>query len=69
MQQSTQCLTGQDSSSQENSQKISSWMDGDEQAAMPASLKTASGLETWQLYHLIGDALRTPELAQPQQAI
>lgn len=65
MQQSTQRLTGQDSSSQENSQKISSWMDGDEQAAMPASLKTASGLETWQLYHLIGDALRTPELAQP----
>lgn len=44
---------------------ISAWMDGDEQASMPEILKTEQGKETWQLYHLIGDALRTPELALP----
>ncbi len=49
----------------EVSVSISAWMDGDEQASMPDVLKTEQGKETWQLYHLIGDALRTPELALP----
>jgi len=49
----------------EVSVSISAWMDGDEQVSMPEILKTEQGRQTWQLYHLIGDALRTPELAQP----
>lgn len=55
----------QNSSVQEVSVSISAWMDGDDQAAMPEILATQQGKETWELYHLIGDALRTPELAQP----
>lgn len=50
---------------EEVSVTISAWMDGDAQAAMPDVLHTLHGKETWQLYHLIGDALRTPELARP----
>ncbi len=44
---------------------ISAWMDGDDETSMPEDLLTENGHETWQLYHLIGDALRTPELAMP----
>jgi sigma-E factor negative regulatory protein RseA len=47
---------------------ISAWMDGDEHTSLPSELFTASGHATWQLYHLIGDTLRTPELALSTQA-
>lgn len=42
---------------------ISAWMDGDAQTSLPTELFTTSGHATWQVYHLIGDTLRTPELA------
>jgi sigma-E factor negative regulatory protein RseA len=47
---------------------ISAWMDGDAQTSLPSELFTASGHATWQVYHLIGDTLRTPELALSTQA-
>jgi sigma-E factor negative regulatory protein RseA len=43
-------------------------MDGDTQTSLPTELFTASGHATWQVYHLIGDTLRTPELALSTQA-
>ena len=36
--------------------------------SLPASLSTADGLARWDAYHLIGDVLRTPDLAQPVSA-
>ncbi len=65
MQDLKQNQSHHDISIDEVSVSISAWMDGDEQASMPDVLKTEQGKETWQLYHLIGDALRTPELALP----
>ncbi len=53
------------SNPQELSVTISAWMDGDEAAPMPAAVLTQEGRQTWQVYHLIGDTLRTPELAIP----
>jgi len=47
---------------------ISAWMDGDAQTSLPSELFTASGHATWQVYHLIGDTLRTPDLALSTQA-
>jgi sigma-E factor negative regulatory protein RseA len=47
---------------------ISAWMDGDAQTSLPSELFTASGHATWQVYHLIGDTLRTPDLAFSTQA-
>jgi sigma-E factor negative regulatory protein RseA len=47
---------------------ISAWMDGDTQTSLPSELFTASGHATWQVYHLIGDTLRTPDLALSTQA-
>jgi sigma-E factor negative regulatory protein RseA len=38
------------------------------QTSLPSELFTASGHATWQVYHLIGDTLRTPELALSTQA-
>jgi len=52
----------------EASVTISAWMDGDAQTSLPSELFTASGHATWQVYHLIGDTLRTPELALSTQA-
>ncbi len=54
--------------SNEVSVTISAWMDGDAQTSLPTELFTASGHATWQVYHLIGDTLRTPELALSTQA-
>jgi sigma-E factor negative regulatory protein RseA len=54
--------------SNEVSVTISAWMDGDAQTNLPSELFTASGHATWQVYHLIGDTLRTPELALSTQA-
>jgi sigma-E factor negative regulatory protein RseA len=36
--------------------------------SLPASLATVQGLARWDAYHLIGDVLRTPDLAQPVSA-
>ncbi len=47
---------------------ISAWMDGEAQTSLPAELFTASGHDTWRVYHLIGDTLRTPELALSTKA-
>lgn len=47
---------------------ISAWMDGDADTAMPGTVFTESGREAWQVYHLIGDTLRTPELVRPVSA-
>ena len=65
MQESKQNQGNPDLSRDEVSVSISAWMDGAELDAMPEGLKTEQGKETCQLYHLIGDALRTPELALP----
>lgn len=48
---------------QELSVTISAWMDGDDAASMPEAVMSEQGRQTWQVYHLIGDTLRTPELA------
>ncbi|MFM7010823.1 MAG: sigma-E factor negative regulatory protein [Betaproteobacteria bacterium] len=50
---------------QELSVTISAWMDGDDVASMPEAVLSEQGRQTWQVYHLIGDTLRTPELAIP----
>ncbi len=50
---------------QEVNISISAWMDGDAGTAMPDSVFTEAGQNAWQVYHLIGDALRTPELVRP----
>ena len=68
MQESKQNQAGQSISLDEVSVSISAWMDGAEHDAMPEVLKTEQGKETWQLYHLIGDTLRTPEIALPPVA-
>ncbi|MDO8693375.1 MAG: RseA family anti-sigma factor [Sheuella sp.] len=65
MQELKQNQANQTISAQEVSVSISAWMDGDDQATMPDILVTEQGKETWELYHLIGDTLRTPELALP----
>jgi sigma-E factor negative regulatory protein RseA len=44
---------------------ISAWMDGDEETDMPELLASDQGRASWELYHLIGDTLRTPALAMP----
>jgi len=51
------------SDSQERADTISAWMDGDATTPMPEAVLTQRGQQTWQMYHLIGDTLRTPELA------
>jgi sigma-E factor negative regulatory protein RseA len=51
------------SDSQELADTISAWMDGDQATPMPEAVLTQRGQQTWQVYHLIGDTLRTPELA------
>ncbi|WP_345251246.1 sigma-E factor negative regulatory protein [Pigmentiphaga soli] len=50
---------------------LSGFMDGeaeDPDGELPAFLDTAEGRARWDTYHLIGDVLRTPELAQPMSA-
>ena len=49
------------SESQERADTISAWMDGDKTTPMPEAVLTQRGQQTWQMYHLIGDTLRTPE--------
>ena len=54
--------------SQEINISISAWMDGDAGTVMPDQVFTEAGQRTWQVYHLIGDTLRTPELVRPVSA-
>ncbi|MEI2417276.1 sigma-E factor negative regulatory protein [Orrella sp. JC864] len=42
---------------------LSAFMDGESQDTWPVDLDTATGRQTWNTYHLIGDVLRSPELA------
>lgn len=45
---------------------ISAWLDGEGPDDFPSHLATPQGRQTWDTYHLIGDALRSTELsAQP----
>jgi len=44
-------------------QSISAWMDGDADTSLTPEVFDESARQTWQTYHLIGDVLRTPELA------
>lgn len=52
-------------STQQSHSAISAWMDGDAETDMPTHLTSTQGQSTWDLYHLIGDTLRTPALALP----
>lgn len=52
-------------STQQSQLDISAWMDGDSKTDMPEGVLSPQGQATWDLYHLIGDTLRTPELALP----
>ena len=64
MQQSKQQMQENEASLDAVSLSISAWMDGDDEVNLsPDVLDTEDGIEQWQLYHLIGDTLRTPELA------
>jgi sigma-E factor negative regulatory protein RseA len=56
-------MANMNQSTQQHNTAISAWMDGDRDTDMPEHLSSAQGHATWELYHLIGDTLRTPELA------
>ncbi len=60
-------ISNMNQSTQQNQSEISAWMDGDKGADMPEHVLSAQGKSTWELYHLIGDTLRTPALALPAQ--
>jgi len=58
-------ISNMNQSTQQPQLGISAWMDGDTETEMPEGLLNPQGQATWDLYHLIGDTLRTPELALP----
>ena len=58
-------ISNMNQSTQQPDSAISAWMDGDSETDMPEHLASQQGQATWELYHLIGDTLRTPELALP----
>jgi sigma-E factor negative regulatory protein RseA len=58
-------ISNMNQSAQQPNHAISAWMDGDTETDMPERLDSEHGRSTWALYHLIGDTLRTPELAMP----
>jgi sigma-E factor negative regulatory protein RseA len=60
-------ISNMNQSTQQPQSEISAWMDGDTGADMPEHVLSAQGKSTWELYHLIGDTLRTPALALPAQ--
>ncbi len=60
-------ISNMNQSTQQSQSEISAWMDGDTGADMPEHVLSAQGRSTWELYHLIGDTLRTPALALPAQ--
>lgn len=50
---------------------LSAYLDGEADLdvdGLPGSLSSIDGLARWDAYHLIGDVLRTPDLAQPVSA-
>lgn len=50
-------------------ESVSAWMDGESPEPWLDRLEGAEGKETWDTYHLIGDVLRSSELAlQPSAA-
>lgn len=58
-------MSNMNQSTQQHNIVISAWMDGDDDTDMPEHLSSDQGRATWELYHLIGDTLRTPQLAIP----
>lgn len=44
-------------------ESVSAWMDGEEADDILPGLLTREGRQTWDTYHLIGDALRNADLA------
>lgn len=44
-------------------ESVSAWMDGEEADDILPGLLTREGRQTWDTYHLIGDALRNSDLA------
>lgn len=58
-------MSNMNQSTEQSHLAISAWMDGDTGTDMPEHLSTTQGQATWELYHLIGDTLRTPALALP----
>ena len=48
--------------------QISVWADGEAQGDLPGILATPHGRRAWDTYHLIGDALRSDDLALPANA-
>jgi sigma-E factor negative regulatory protein RseA len=58
-------MSNMNQSTQQHNTAVSAWMDGDQDTDMPEHLSSDQGRATWELYHLIGDTLRTPELAMP----
>ncbi len=58
-------ISNMNQSTQQAHSAISAWMDGDAETDMPEHLASEQGQATWELYHLIGDILRTPGLALP----
>jgi len=58
-------IANMNQSTQQSHHAISVWMDGDTDVDMPEHLATPEGKTTWELYHLIGDTLRTSSLAIP----
>jgi sigma-E factor negative regulatory protein RseA len=63
MQQSKQQIPEHEAQLDPVSLSISAWMDGDDVTLSPDVLNSKDGIEQWQIFHLIGDTLRTPELA------
>ncbi|HEX7748105.1 MAG TPA: sigma-E factor negative regulatory protein [Bordetella sp.] len=48
--------------------QISAWVDGEIEGDLPGILATPHGRQAWDTYHLIGDTLRSSDLALPAHA-
>ena len=48
--------------------QISAWVDGEIEGDLPGILATPPGRQAWDTYHLIGDTLRSGDLALPANA-
>jgi len=45
--------------------QVSAWADGEGEGDLPGILSSAEGRQAWDTYHLIGDTLRSNDLALP----
>lgn len=45
--------------------QVSAWADGEGEGDLPGVLSTPEGRKAWDAYHLIGDTLRSSDLAMP----